>query len=422
MDEVFKALADPGRRRLLDSLNARGGQTLSELCSVLDMARQSVSKHLDVLEDAELVVTVWRGREKLHYLNAAPISEISDRWINQYHRRRVSALAGLKRALEDPTMESPEFVYVTYIQSTPERVWEALTDPKFTARYWGRTYDTDWKKGSRYGLTQSGVRIDDPEQLILEADPPRRLSYTWHTVSPELAQAFGWSDEFFAACRGRASFEGDIRDRSRVGRQGPPHGHPRGIRRRQRDAREHQRRLAACARQPQDIPGDWRVRDLVGGEMTARATDARTAGSAAVVATLGLSAASWVLAVRQMNGMGRVTGLGSLAFFAGLWVSMMAAMMLPGRRPGGVEPCSGERPVARRARLRRVISRRSGRWSASPCTRCTGHHSSFAVGLIAVAAGVYELTPVKQHFRRRCLERDGSGLVSGSAAWDRASG
>src|SRR5438132_12454795 len=105
MDEVFKALADPGRRRLLDSLNARGGQTLSELCSVLDMARQSVSKHLAVLEDAKLVVTVWRGREKLHYLNDAPISEISDRWINRYHHRRVAALAQLKRTLVVPTSE-----------------------------------------------------------------------------------------------------------------------------------------------------------------------------------------------------------------------------------------------------------------------------------------------------------------------------
>jgi uncharacterized protein YndB with AHSA1/START domain/DNA-binding transcriptional ArsR family regulator len=201
MDEVFKALADPGRRRLLDSLNARGGQTLGELCSVLDMARQSVSKHLAVLEDAKLVVTVWRGREKLHYLNSAPISDISDRWINHYHRRRVSALAGLKRVLEDPHMESPEFVYVTYIRSTPERVWQSLTDPTFTARYWGRTYDTDWRKGSRYGLGERGLRVDDAEQVILESDPPRRLSYTWNTVSPEMAAAFGWSEEFFARVR-----------------------------------------------------------------------------------------------------------------------------------------------------------------------------------------------------------------------------
>ncbi len=198
MDEVFKALADPSRRKLLDSLNNEGGQTLSELCSVLDMARQSVSKHLAVLEASDLVTTVWRGREKLHYLNAAPISEISDRWINRYHRRRVSVLAGLKSALEDPSMARPEFVYVTYIRTTPERLWRALTDPEFTDRYWGRTYQTDWKKGSHYELTQSGVRVDDPAQVILEAEPPSRLSYTWPAMSLELAQALGWSDEHIA--------------------------------------------------------------------------------------------------------------------------------------------------------------------------------------------------------------------------------
>jgi uncharacterized protein YndB with AHSA1/START domain/DNA-binding transcriptional ArsR family regulator len=211
MDEVFKALADPSRRQLLDSLNAHGGQTLTELCSGLDMARQSVSKHLAVLETANLVTTVWRGREKLHYLNAAPLSDITDRWINRYHRRRISALAGLKRALEDASMGTPEFVYVTYIRTTAERLWQALTEPSFSARYWGRTYDTDWQKGSRYGVIQSGVRVDDPEQVILEADPPRRLSYTWNTFSPELAQVIGWSDEFFARVaaepRSRVTFE-----------------------------------------------------------------------------------------------------------------------------------------------------------------------------------------------------------------------
>jgi uncharacterized protein YndB with AHSA1/START domain/DNA-binding transcriptional ArsR family regulator len=211
MDEVFRALADPSRRKLLDSLNTRGGQTLTELCSGLNMARQSVSKHLAVLESANLVTTMWRGREKLHYLNASPISDISDRWINRYHRRRVSALAELKRALEDPSMGRPEFVYVTYIRTTPERLWQALTDPSFTAHYWGRIYDTDWEKGSRYGMTQSGVRVDDPEQMVLEADPPRRLSYTWHAVSAELARALGWSDELFARVtaepRSKATFE-----------------------------------------------------------------------------------------------------------------------------------------------------------------------------------------------------------------------
>src|SRR3989440_2167873 len=132
LDEVFRALADPSRRLLLDSLNERSGQTLRELCSGLDMARQSVSKHLAVLEAANLVTTVRRGREKLHYLNAAPINEIADRWIHHYDRARVDALADLKRALETPTMDKPEFVYTTYIRTTPERLWAALTDPAFT--------------------------------------------------------------------------------------------------------------------------------------------------------------------------------------------------------------------------------------------------------------------------------------------------
>src|ERR671924_756085 len=109
MDAVFRALADPSRRRLLDSLNGRNGQTLRELCSGLDMARQSVSKHIAVLEGANLVTTVRRGREKLHYLNAAPINEIGERWITRYERDRVDALADLKRALEENTVERPTF-------------------------------------------------------------------------------------------------------------------------------------------------------------------------------------------------------------------------------------------------------------------------------------------------------------------------
>src|SRR3954468_5654938 len=115
MDDVFKALADVSRRRLLDSLNARNAQTLRELCSELDIARQSVSKHLAVLEAANLVTTIRRGREKLHYPNAAPIKHIGDRWITAYERQRVHALAGLKRALEDNPMDKPSFVYTTYI-------------------------------------------------------------------------------------------------------------------------------------------------------------------------------------------------------------------------------------------------------------------------------------------------------------------
>src|ERR671910_2505823 len=119
LDDVFRALAAPSRRQLLDSLNRRNGQTLRELCAGLDMARQSVSKHLGVLQAANLVTTVRRGREKLHYLNAAPINAIAERWIDQYDRERVRALADLKRALEEEPMSNTEFVYTTYINTTP---------------------------------------------------------------------------------------------------------------------------------------------------------------------------------------------------------------------------------------------------------------------------------------------------------------
>jgi uncharacterized protein YndB with AHSA1/START domain/DNA-binding transcriptional ArsR family regulator len=194
-NDVFRALADPSRRQLLDSLNARNGQTLRELCSGLDMTRQSVSKHLAVLEAAGLVTTVRRGREKLHYLNAAPINEIGERWITRYERERVRALADLKQALEDNTMEKPSFVYTTYIQTTPEKLWQALTDPAFTQRYWGATFDTDWEPGSAMTWHHLGETIADPEQVVLESEPHRRLSYTWHTFSPGLNGSLGLTEE-----------------------------------------------------------------------------------------------------------------------------------------------------------------------------------------------------------------------------------
>jgi DNA-binding transcriptional ArsR family regulator/uncharacterized protein YndB with AHSA1/START domain len=187
LDEVFRALADPSRRLLLDKLNERNGQTLRELCAGLEMARQSVSKHLAVLEGANLVTTVRRGREKLHYLNAAPISDISERWINRYDRERVTALADLKRALEDTPMDKPSFAYTTYIKTTPERLWQALTEPAFTERYWKTTFETDWQAGSTMTWNMRGLTIADPEQVVLESEPYRRLSYTWHTFVPELA-------------------------------------------------------------------------------------------------------------------------------------------------------------------------------------------------------------------------------------------
>jgi uncharacterized protein YndB with AHSA1/START domain/DNA-binding transcriptional ArsR family regulator len=211
MDAVFKALADPSRRRMLDSLNARRGQNLMQLCEGLDMARQSVSKHLAVLEAANLVTTVRRGREKLHYLNAAPINEIEQRWINQYDRGRIQALGELKAALEGTTVESNEFVYTTYINSTPEKVWQGLTDPAFTRRYWNVEFETDWNVGSPITWEIRGVTIADPEQRVLEYDPYRRLSYTWHTVTPEFAAVIGLDDErrakLAAEKRSRVAFD-----------------------------------------------------------------------------------------------------------------------------------------------------------------------------------------------------------------------
>ncbi|RKR92272.1 ArsR family transcriptional regulator [Micromonospora pisi] len=211
MDEVFKALADASRRRLLDSLNARNGQSLRELCAGLDMARQSVSKHLAVLESANLVTPVWQGREKLHYLNAAPINAITERWISQYHRERVHVLADLKRALEEQPMGDLEFVYTNYISTTPERLWQALTDPAFTRRYWGVAFESEWTVGSTMIWEESGIRMADPEQVVLEADPYRRLSYTWHTIGPEFARAHDMSDELFAQMsaepRSKVTFE-----------------------------------------------------------------------------------------------------------------------------------------------------------------------------------------------------------------------
>ncbi|MEJ8656093.1 metalloregulator ArsR/SmtB family transcription factor [Streptomyces sp. MS1.AVA.4] len=211
MDEVFKALADPSRRRLLDSLNARNGQSLRELCAGLEMARQSVSKHLAVLEAAGLVTTVRRGREKLHYLNAVPINAIAERWISRYDRERVRALADLKAALErepmgdnpsDTPSDNPAFVYTTYIRTTPEKLWQALTDPAFTRRYWGVTFASDWKAGSEMAWEQFGITLADPAQVVLESEPGRRLSYTWHTFTPEFAEACGLDGEVAAKVAG----------------------------------------------------------------------------------------------------------------------------------------------------------------------------------------------------------------------------
>jgi uncharacterized protein YndB with AHSA1/START domain/DNA-binding transcriptional ArsR family regulator len=212
MDEVFKALADPSRRRLLDGLNERNGQSLRELCAGLDMTRQAVTKHLAVLEAANLVTTVRQGREKLHYLNAAPIHDITERWIGRYDRQRLNALSDLKQALEDPVSQT-EFVYVTYIQTTPERLWQALTDPAFIRRYFdGGGPESDWKVGSPVKWRMSAEdELHDWDQEVLAAEPNRRLSYSWHAWQPEMREFFEGTDEQFAEAlkerRAKVTFE-----------------------------------------------------------------------------------------------------------------------------------------------------------------------------------------------------------------------
>jgi len=152
-DAVFRALADPTRRALLDRLRERNGQTLGELCEPLEMARQSATQHLGVLEAANLISTVRRGREKLHYLNPVPLWNIQERWIEKFERPRLRALSAIKRRAEEDIMaDRPSYVYVTYIESSPERVWGALTDPELTACT-GVTATSPTGKSARHGST-----------------------------------------------------------------------------------------------------------------------------------------------------------------------------------------------------------------------------------------------------------------------------
>jgi uncharacterized protein YndB with AHSA1/START domain len=189
-DPVFKALADPTRRALLDRLRERNGQTLGELCEPLKIARQSATQHLDVLEAANLVSTVRRGREKLHYLNPVPIWTIQQRWIQRFERPRLKALNAIKRRAEEHSMDDrPTFVYVTYIEASPERVWEALTDLELTRAYWGHSNVSDWQVGSSWEHRRvDGSGIADVVGTVLESLPPHRITMTFEapgSVPPE---------------------------------------------------------------------------------------------------------------------------------------------------------------------------------------------------------------------------------------------
>ena len=180
---VFKALADPTRRHVLDLLRDRDGQTLGELCGGLAMTRQAASQHLAVLEAANLVSTSWRGREKLHHLNPVPLHEVGERWIETFDRPRLIALSAIRHAAEEQAMSqqpAPDYVYVTYIRATPEQVWHALTDADLTGRFWGHRNESDWQPGSGWEHVRTdGSGIADVTGTVLEASPPERLVITF---------------------------------------------------------------------------------------------------------------------------------------------------------------------------------------------------------------------------------------------------
>ncbi len=191
MDAVFRALADPSRRKLLDALFSHDGQTLGALERRLPMTRFGVMKHLRVLEEARLVVTQRRGREKLHFLNPVPIRLVHDRWVSKYAEPWAATLSDLKRNLEEGTMEK---VFEIYIKTTPERLWEAITNPEMRKKYsFGMVVQSDWKKGSRYEGTSPKAPAPLLEGENLEVDPPRRLVQSFRALWGEDVKQEGTS-------------------------------------------------------------------------------------------------------------------------------------------------------------------------------------------------------------------------------------
>jgi len=191
MDAVFRALADPTRRSLLDELFKQDGQTLSALEERLPMTRFGVMKHLKVLEEAGLVITKKRGREKLHFLNPVPIRLVHDRWVSKYTEPWAAALSGLKKQLEEEVMEK---VFEIYIKTTPERLWEAITNPEMRRKYnFGVGVESDWTPGSRYEAVTPMAPTPICEGENLEVDPPRRLVQSFRALWSEDVKREGTS-------------------------------------------------------------------------------------------------------------------------------------------------------------------------------------------------------------------------------------
>jgi uncharacterized protein YndB with AHSA1/START domain/DNA-binding transcriptional ArsR family regulator len=195
VDKVFKALADPTRRSLLDKLFLQDGQTLGALEERFEMTRFGVMKHLRLLEEAGLVVTKRHGREKLHFLNPVPIRLVHDRWVSKYAEPWAAGLSGLKQRLESPM----EKVFEIYIKTTPERLWKAITDPEIRSKYnFGAGVTSDWTPGSRVEVGAPKAEGLLGEGEVLEVDPPRRLVHTMVAL---------WSDDVKSEGASRVTWE-----------------------------------------------------------------------------------------------------------------------------------------------------------------------------------------------------------------------
>jgi DNA-binding transcriptional ArsR family regulator len=199
--DVFKALADPTRRKLLDLLYSSDGQTLHELCEPLDMSRFGVMKHLNILEEAELLTTKKVGREKLHYLNAVPIRQLYNRWVSKYTEPWIDGLTSLQTELErEANMENrPAHINRIAIKAKPERIWNAITTPEMTSKFWFNcevrsTWEIDsaielWNKKEKKA---EGIILDIhvPHKLMIsfrfhafpgtECDTPSRITWEIH--------------------------------------------------------------------------------------------------------------------------------------------------------------------------------------------------------------------------------------------------
>lgn len=189
---VFDALAHPGRRILLDALFERDGQTLTELCALLpEMTRFGCMKHLQVLEDAGLVTTRKAGREKLHFLNPVPVQMVYDRWVSKFAQPLTRQMTGLKHVLEASSMSTTiQHVYAILIRTTPEKLWQALTDGELTRQYYYQTrVESSWQPGAaiNYCYEQGGLAATGE---VLECDPPKRLVMSFKPMWYENGQGY----------------------------------------------------------------------------------------------------------------------------------------------------------------------------------------------------------------------------------------